>query len=344
MNFSSVQSLKSELLSAPYAVAQGFLSTYSSNRGLSEDSLRQEIDQTMDGIALGVTRGKKQQYRLAVRLQRIDALVSAMTEEISKRAKGEVDVKEIGKIEKFQGQTSPAFYRQRRRPLRIGSSIGDVPPPRFRSPGTLGCFVIRRKSPLCLSLLTNNHVIANENKNKKDSPVAQPGTLDGGKFNADKVAELWKFVALKASGSNRVDAAIADLLEEIEIDTKKVGTVGNLKGLVRIVDLLENPTVYKVGRTTGQTKGRVTAFDVDNIRVQYDTGVLRFAGQIEVEGTGKKAFSAAGDSGSLIVDEQVRAVGLLFAGGSVGGANGKGLTYANPIATVLDALKVDLHL
>ena len=32
----------------------------------------------------------------------------------------------------------------------------------------------------------------------------------------------------------------------------------------------------------------------------------------------------------------------LFAGGDQGGTNGKDLTYANPLRTVLDALKVDL--
>jgi len=33
---------------------------------------------------------------------------------------------------------------------------------------------------------------------------------------------------------------------------------------------------------------------------------------------------------------------LLFAGGDQGGTNGKGPTYANPLRTVLDALKVNL--
>jgi hypothetical protein len=33
---------------------------------------------------------------------------------------------------------------------------------------------------------------------------------------------------------------------------------------------------------------------------------------------------------------------LLFAGGDQGGRNGKGLTYANPMLSVLEALKVDL--
>jgi len=46
----------------------------------------------------------------------------------------------------------------------------------------------------------------------------------------------------------------------------------------------------------------------------------------------------------LIVDEDLRAIGLLFAGGDEGGSNGKGLTFANPILTVLNKLQVDLEL
>jgi hypothetical protein len=37
-------------------------------------------------------------------------------------------------------------------------------------------------------------------------------------------------------------------------------------------------------------------------------------------------------------------VALLFAGSDQGGANGQGLTYANPIQTVLDSLSLELAL
>jgi hypothetical protein len=93
------------------------------------------------------------------------------------------------------------------------------------------------------------------------------------------------------------------------------------------------------------TRGRVTAFELDNVVVGYDLGNLRFDNQIEIEGAGDEAFSAGGDSGSLIVVADSReAIALLFAGGDVGGSNGKGLTYANPLRTVLDKLKIDLAL
>jgi hypothetical protein len=76
--------------------------------------------------------------------------------------------------------------------------------------------------------------------------------------------------------------------------------------------------------------------------VSYDTGNLRFDGQIEIEGAGARAFSDGGDSGSLIVNDDMLAIALLFAGGDVGGANGLGLTYANPIHRVLHDLKAQL--
>jgi hypothetical protein len=88
--------------------------------------------------------------------------------------------------------------------------------------------------------------------------------------------------------------------------------------------------------------GRVTAFELDNVVVGYDIGELRFDDQIEIEGEGDAPFSQGGDSGSLIVDAERRAVALLFAGGDQGGSNGKGLTYANPLAAVFGALKIGL--
>jgi hypothetical protein len=103
-----------------------------------------------------------------------------------------------------------------------------------------------------------------------------------------------------------------------------------------------NARVAKLGRTTGLTRGRVTAFELDNVIVGYDLGNLRFDNQIEIEGAAADPFSDGGDSGSLIVDDELRGVALLFAGGDQGGTNGRGLTYANPLAEVLARLRVDV--
>jgi hypothetical protein len=119
---------------------------------------------------------------------------------------------------------------------------------------------------------------------------------------------------------------------------KGIGTLaGQRNGSLAIGDI-----VHKVGRTTGVRHGKVTAFELDGVAVEYDIGVISFDDQVEIEGSGNRSFSDAGDSGSLIVDNQMKAAALLFAGGDHGGSNGKGLTYANPIAAVFKALKVKL--
>jgi len=75
--------------------------------------------------------------------------------------------------------------------------------------------------------------------------------------------------------------------------------------------------------------------------VQYDDGVHTFDDQIEVEGL-SGAFSAGGDSGSVIWRSADRApLALLFAGSDEGGSAGGGVTFANPLATVLSILDAE---
>jgi hypothetical protein len=131
--------------------------------------------------------------------------------------------------------------------------------------------------------------------------------------------------------------------EDIKANRRKLEGLGNLAG-VEAAFLDAGAKVAKVGRTTGLTHGRVTAFELDNVVVGYDLGNLRFDNQIEIEGAEAGPFSQGGDSGSVIVDEELKAVALLFAGGDQGGTNGQGLTYASPIHKVLEVLAVELAL
>jgi hypothetical protein len=211
--------------------------------------------------------------------------------------------------------------------LRIGGSIGH-----FKiTAGTLGCLVTR--DGVDDLILSNNHVLANENQGKKGDHIIQPGDFDGGKNPADKVGELAGFVRLKKK--NEVDCATASLVGGTEYFFNHLETLGPIKG-VRNSPLDEGETVYKVGRTTGVTKGKVSAIEIDKLDVEFDMDVLEFNNQIEIEPVGSHPFSLGGDSGSLIVDSQRRAVGLLFAGNDIDA------TYANDIHSVLSALNVDL--
>jgi hypothetical protein len=292
------------------------------------------VSPVQPSIALGISPHGSADFRIAVRCQRRELMTGKEVEQIRKKAKGEVDVRYVGLIAR---QAATPWGQRRQRPLRIGTSIGHAEV----TAGTLGGFVKKQGSDALL-ILSNNHVLANENKGKTGDSVLQPGKYDGGTSADDRVAELAKTVRLTKSGKNHVDAAVAGLLDGIDCDPQAIRGLGKLAGLgPEFLDA--GAEVAKLGRTTGLTRGRVTAFDLDNVVVEFGIGLLRFDSQFEVEGAGEAPFSQGGDSGSLIVEAGPRlAVGMLFAGTDVGGANDQGLTYAHPLRAVLDALGVAL--
>jgi hypothetical protein len=261
-------------------------------------------------VALGVAPKGKNDFQLAVRVQKRAFEASREVELIRKQAKDEVNVRYVGRVSK---RATP-WYQQPQRPLLIGCSIGH-----FKiTAGTLGCFVTPRLGGgVCV--LSNNHVLANENRGKKEDAIVQQGAYDGGKVPDDVVAKLQDFVRLKRHGSNLVDCAIAAMDDDIGAELTKLRGIGKLAGLGDAF-LDEGDAVAKIGRTTGLTLGRVTAFELDNVIVGFDIGDLRFDNQIEIEVTDDGPFSDGGDSGSLIVSEDKRGVALLFAGSDQGGA------------------------
>lgn len=294
-------------------------------------------------IALGVAPHGRNEFRLAVRLQRSALRNSDLVERIRKEAKGEVDLRIVGRIDKraTAAASGVPWHQRKTDPMTMGASIGH-----WRvTAGTIGAFVRRAGT---VYVLSNNHVLANEDRGAAGDAIVQPGTLDGGRRPADVVAKLRRWVRFKKSASNHVDVALAALNAGIEYDATLLRAIAgkrhrHLVGLgPEFLD--EGVVVYKVGRTTGATKGRVTAFDLDNLVVRFDIGNLRFDNQIEIEGTGTRAFSDGGDSGSLIVDAEMRAVALLFAGSDTGGRNDMGLTFAAPIHKVLSAVNATLLL
>lgn len=274
-------------------------------------------------MALGVRRVGKT-YRLAVRLHHAFPGANSLLEEIRARAKGEIDVRVIGRVVK-----QVPWHQKRNRPLRIGGSVGHLKV----TAGTLGCFVSDGgREDLILS---NNHVLANENHAAKGDSIVQPGKVDGGNGHRDRVARLEKFVRLKTTRPNVLDCATARLEEDLEYYFDWLEGLGPIAG-IRQGPLDEDEPVFKVGRTTGLTEGVISALEVDDLEVEYDDGDLRFDDQLEIAPAGNEPFSLGGDSGSLIVDGDRKAVGLLFAG------NDEDATYANPIQSVLDALGVSL--
>jgi hypothetical protein len=339
MRIDSVRELKNAL---PAHLARSFSTrAHGAGRASAAVALAASPATVSPSYFLGIARKGKQEYRLAVRLQDRALQKSALVDEISARAKGEIDLRYVGQIRaRKQAASSTLWYRSKQRPLLIGSSVGFLASG-FIMAGTLGCFV--KKTGAGLYILSNNHVLADENRYKKGGEIVQPGTLDGGKPNTDGVASLSQFVRLRPGVTNLVDCAIAKLDAGIAADPTKLKGIGTLVGAMTAAPAI-GAVVHKVGRTTGVRHGKVTAIELDGVTVQYDIGLITFDNQIEIEGGGTQSFSDAGDSGSLIVNDDMEAAALLFAGGDHGGSNGKGLTYGNPIRAVLSALKVKLAL
>lgn len=260
------------------------------------------------------------------------------------------DVVEVGKVKSLAElaqdfapfpDLTPEERKQRHRPAPPGVSMGHAE----ITAGTFGAVVVDRRTKRPL-LLSNNHVFANSSgafgrkrTAKKGDHILQPGPIDGGK-KEDLIAKLERFVPLKmlenkrvevgmltsTSAPNLVDAAVAKPLNPGEIKTPILG-IGEVAGEGEAELGMK---VQKSGRTTALSFGEVRLLEMA-VQVDYGLGrVATFEGQI-----GLSAMSEGGDSGSLVLDEERRAIGLLFAGSPF-------MTICSPITLVLEALKIDL--
>jgi hypothetical protein len=265
------------------------------------------------------------------------------------------DVVESGVFRMLNGRTS------RERPCRPGMSIGHYK----STAGTLGA-VVKDRNTGELMVLSNNHVLANgssvqEIRAKSGDPILQPGPYDGGSAN-DRIGVLHRYVPLVktvarsdcpiatavARGSTRllnllvadyevrlykhfkndnlVDCALAKL-DSPDLVLASVLDVGEVAGTAEIKP---GHPVQKSGRTTGLTKGKVKSVGTTLQVEMKDDEKVWFSDQAVAE-----MSSQPGDSGALILDQDKKAVGLLFAGSEK-------LTVFNRIGTVLDRLGVQL--
>ncbi len=247
-------------------------------------------------------------------------------------------------------ETLEVSHTRRMRPAPGGVSIAHEKV----TAGTLGVLAHRISGEAVI--LSNNHVLANSNEAHAGDRVLQPGPYDGG-GPRDAIATLAEFVPitfserelnglgrllertlgrilapaglglrrLPSGKTNVVDAALAAPLSP-DLVAPDILEIGSVSGSVAAS---LGTRVKKSGRTTGLTEGKVTALEA-TVEVDYGGKSAVFRGQIVSD-----IPSRGGDSGSLIVDEANRAVGLLFAGGST-------TTILNPIDAVLAALAIRL--
>jgi hypothetical protein len=277
-------------------------------------------------VAFGISRGESGEHQLAIRVQHPSLMDSKEIDAITQMAGGEVDLKFIGRVHKLQGGP---WYQTQCRPIRLGCSVAH-----FRvTVGTLGALV--RSTGQNSMLLSNNHVLADENRAKTGDAILQPASFENGQDPTDRIATFTSCVKLKFPGPNTLDCAVAVIEPGIQFDPTNIDQIGQLSG-VRQNPLAQGDAVEKLGQTTGKTSGTVSAVEMDNIVIGYDSGDAIFDNQIEIQSSDNSSFSQSGDSGSLIVDSNCEATGLLFAD------NDQGQSYANPIQSVLDALSIQL--
>jgi len=224
--------------------------------------------------------------------------------------------------------------------LKIGASCAHI----NVSAGTVGGFVnIGNQGPYILS---NNHVLANVNQGVAGDDVLYPSDFDGGSSPQNKVAELDTYIPLGLGNNtpNDVDAALAIIEDAINVDRHNLDgsptgpTPSQFAGVMNAILSLEH--VWKIGRTTNWTDGTVLSINQSTTTTYIVNGVRQiahFTGQISIEGTNGH-FSRPGDSGSMILNDNNEAVGLLFAGTNTGGSNGGGITFANPMIQVMQSL------
>lgn len=202
----------------------------------------------------------------------------------------------VGKV----GQLEAFSFTAKERPAPAGISCGHA----MVTAGTIGGY-FRDKSDHIV-MLSNNHVLAAENKARVGQYIRQPGKYDRGR-GIDKIARLKAFKKIYRGRSNVEDSAIASI-----ISTRYIR--GGIKTLGKIVGFNLKPTinqkVQKVGRTTEKTTGKIIGLRA-TVYVRYSMGTVKFKDQILTN-----AMSRGGDSGSILLDMEKNAVGLLFAGSS----------------------------
>jgi hypothetical protein len=232
----------------------------------------------------------------------------------------DTDVEAIGEV------VLHSYANRYPRPVPCGVSISNI---KLNGSGTLGCLVLLNNGKLCM--LSNNHVLANENAAQIGDAIIQPGNAEPVPAPDQVIGTLENFIPIQAAG-NLVDAAVA-LTSFAMVSPRHVSYQVNPQPLEATIGM----TVIKDGRTTQSTIGMITDLHV-NIAVPYDPfpAGAEMREQVAIRGV-NGPFSMPGDSGSLIVTAASKQpVALLFAG-----STDNSMTFANPIQAVSTALGID---
>ena len=202
--------------------------------------------------------------------------------------------------------------------------------------GTLGA-IVRDNLTEKPMFLTNHHVTkvmvseVEERSGKVGDIFDQPNLVggDGKPFPNASIGKLARFAI-----NPLVDAAVIEY-QSTRPFTEEILGIGKIAGSAKATLGMK---VRKRGRTTELTYGIVDGIDASTA-IQGTNIVFQHQMVIVPDTTKNAVFSNSGDSGSVVVNEQNKVVGLLFAG-VPSMANSPQMTWANHIDNVLTQLNI----
>ncbi len=246
--------------------------------------------------------------------------------------------------------------KQRIRPILAGISVGLNP---GITAGTIG-LLVKKTNDTDDYILSNWHVLAGNNTpvaEREILTITQPGNYDGGRVANDVVAMLSDFVPIQsgdgggtqpsgcgtaaavawlpnliasfigsntklipvvttlAEDDNLVDAALGRVTVDFVREVAEIGVVEGSETAVL------GMKVKKFGRTTSLTTGTITQVNATFSVQGYPGGAAVFTDQIAVTAD-SGTFLEGGDSGSSLISDDNKVVGLCFAGSTaIGIAN-----------------------
>jgi hypothetical protein len=233
------------------------------------------------------------------------------------------------------GQVAPLEYPDHVRPAMPGSSIGHYD---METSGTFGLLV--KKQPgqggraTDLFILSNAHVLALDGLGVAGDNVMQPGPDDisGASGMIAKLTQSIPFNYATRGWPNLVDAAIARVVGSGNA-TKKIRNLGFVPVGVSS-QITEGMIVQKVGKSSDTTCGEVlethAVIKYPLMKTASTWRMVRFGDQVRCD-----RFAVPGDSGSIVLNEQKKVVGMVAWGGV-------DASSFNKIDHVFSALKITI--
>ena len=301
-------------------------------------------------LSWGIARRQSAQVvRLLV--ERDNSKAMAEADSLAREFPKFVDTRVIGRAQSAKPEAARRTFLAEG--LYSGASIGH-----YRgTPGSIGALVkSRHKKEDWLGVTSAAHVLGRGNQSQKGEQVLAPGPPDGPRTTDAVCGHLERYNLLthfsqSSPGDNYLccaDLAVVRIAEECEHErpgfTSVVDPATRVNG-VRLRGSLSqgdaigriDEFVYKVGRTSDLTRGRLDLVGVQRQAIQLPDGrVYLYSDVLVVRGTDGE-FSQPGDSGALVYTHDFHALGFV-----IGGAGD--LTFVSPVDTCLEELKLELVL